>query len=176
MSNTEKNFLIKYEGSQITMFSDGKNDYINITEMAKAWKYRKSIVKWLRNKQTIDFYWAFGNPGVGNFLDAVTICNTTGISDIENNISVSVFPNPVSTQTILQTDLPDGRQAILHNATLTVDNCFGQTVAQIKNINGQIITFKRENLPSGLYFYKVTGDKGQGTSEVIATGKLIITD
>jgi len=51
-----------------------------------------------------------------------------------------------------------------HNATLTVDNCFGQTVAQIKNLRGQTISFNRDNLTSGLYFYKVTGDKGQGRS------------
>jgi len=72
---------------------------------------------------------------------------------------------------------------LLHNATLTVDNCFGQTVTQIKNISGQTVIFNRGNLASGLYFYKVTGDKGQGTRdegrgtrEVIATGKLVITD
>lgn len=53
----EKNTLITYQGNQITMFSDGRNDYINLTEIAKAYKTygRKSIVKWLKNKQTIEF-------------------------------------------------------------------------------------------------------------------------
>ena len=51
----EVNSIIKYEGSQITMFSDERDDYINLTEMAKAWKERKSILTWIRNTQTIDF-------------------------------------------------------------------------------------------------------------------------
>ena len=52
--------MITYEGNQITMFSEGeKKDYINLTEMAKAWKYRKSIVKWLKNRQTLDFLCAW---------------------------------------------------------------------------------------------------------------------
>jgi len=37
------------------MFSDEQNDYINITEMAKAWKSRKSIRSWIRNKATLEF-------------------------------------------------------------------------------------------------------------------------
>jgi len=53
--NKEKNAMITYNGNQITFFSDGINDYINLTEMAKAWKYRKSILTWLRTKQTIEF-------------------------------------------------------------------------------------------------------------------------
>lgn len=41
----EKNTLITYQGNQITMFSDGRNDYINLTEIAKAHKNygRKSL-------------------------------------------------------------------------------------------------------------------------------------
>ena len=47
--------LISYNGNQISLYSDGKGNYINLTEMAKAWKNRKSINKWIRTKQTLDF-------------------------------------------------------------------------------------------------------------------------
>lgn len=47
--------LISYNGNQISLYSDGKGNHINITEMAKAWKNRKSINKWIRAKQTLDF-------------------------------------------------------------------------------------------------------------------------
>lgn len=76
-----------------------------------------------------------------------------------------IFPNPFSTQTTFQTD------NLLQNATLTVDNCFGQTVKQIKNISGQTITLHRDNLTSGLYFVRLTED-----SKVIAIKKVVITD
>ena len=51
----EKNVVIEYEGKQISMFSDERNDYVNITDMAKAHKGRKQIKSWLKNKQTLDF-------------------------------------------------------------------------------------------------------------------------
>ncbi len=74
----------------------------------------------------------------------------TGIADMKNSFTINIFPNPFSAQTTLYTANP------LNNATLTVDNCFGQTVAQIKNISGQTITFNQDNLPSGLYFVRLT--------------------
>jgi len=93
--------------------------------------------------------------------------------DISNSVAdnfqlkkIYSSPNPFSIQTTLQTDNP------LHNATLTVDNCFGQTVAQIKNINGQTITLlHRDNLPGGLYFIRLTEE-----NKIIAIDKLVITD
>jgi hypothetical protein len=47
--------MISYNGNQISLYSDGKENYINLTEMAKVWSYRKSINKWLVNRQTLDF-------------------------------------------------------------------------------------------------------------------------
>jgi len=79
--------------------------------------------------------------------------------------SFKVFPNPFSTQTTLQTDI------LLHNATFTVYNCFGQTLKEITNISGNTATFYRDNLPSGLYFIRLTQENKQ-----IETKKLIITD
>lgn len=77
----------------------------------------------------------------------------------------TVYPNPFSTQTTLQTD------NFFYNATLTMENVFGQTVKQINNISGQTVTLLRDNLPSGLYFVRLTQD-----SKIITTKKLLITD
>lgn len=54
MSN-EKNLIIAYQGTQINLFSDEANEYLNITDMANACKNRKSILTWIRNTQTVDF-------------------------------------------------------------------------------------------------------------------------
>ena len=88
-----------------------------------------------------------------------------GVNEINFQRTVSLFPNPFFTQTTLQTDIP------LVNATLTIDNCFGQTVKEIKNINGQTVTFSRDNLASGLYFVRLTEE-----NKIIAVDKLVITD
>lgn len=59
--------LITYNGNKISLYSDGKENYINLTEMAKAWKYRKSINKWMVNRQTIDFLIVWEKKNNPNF-------------------------------------------------------------------------------------------------------------
>jgi len=87
-----------------------------------------------------------------------------------------ISPNPFSTHTTLQTN------NLLKNATLTVHNCFGQQVKQLKNINGQTVVLSRDNLPSGLYFLRITPSPSGsppnlgGDKEGVATEKLVITD
>lgn len=96
-------------------------------------------------------------------LDNIIYTNSINEENLSN--AFVIFPNPFSTQTVLQTDNP------LKSATLTVDNCLGQTVKQIRNISQQTITLNRDNLPSGLYFVRLTQD-----NKVIAAGKLVIAD
>ncbi|GAB4446753.1 MAG: hypothetical protein OHK0036_00040 [Bacteroidia bacterium] len=110
-------------------------------------------------------YMTYDRPGVGVYLHKYQVQNTTGIdSPPKSENTLQVFPNPFSTQTTLQVDRP------LHDATLIVYDYLGQTVAQIKNINGQTIIFNRGNLASGLYFVHLTQD-----NQLIATKKLLIT-
>ena len=92
-------------------------------------------------------------------------CSSTGIEENEMNSGISIYPNPFSSSTTLQT------YHFLCNATLTVYNCFGQTVVLIKNISGQTVTFNRGNLPSGLYFIRLTEE-----NKTIAVDKLVIVD
>lgn len=94
-----------------------------------------------------------------------TLCLTSGVNDITEQPSVSIFPNPFSTQVTLYTD------KYFNDVTLTVYNSFGQLVKQIKNISGQTVTIFRENLSSGVYFIRLT----QGI-KTISVNKLVITD
>ena len=92
-------------------------------------------------------------------------CSTNSNNNYDNISELYIFPNPFSALITLRTTVP------LHNATLTIDNIFGQTVKQIKNINGQTVVLSRDNLSSGLYFIRLTQD-----SKVITADKLAITD
>ncbi len=103
----------------------------------------------------------------GTFSTSISNMNTNrhlGIAEVANQDMISMYPNPFSSQTTLRTN------NYLKNATLTLDNCFGQTVRQMKNISGQTITLYRDNLPSGLYFYRLTQD-----NKVFEIGKLVIS-
>ncbi|MFC1731078.1 T9SS type A sorting domain-containing protein [candidate division KSB1 bacterium] len=78
----------------------------------------------------------------------------TGISVLYNlEFIIDVFPNPLSSQTILSTN------QLLQNATLLIFNCFGQTVKQINNINGNTHTIKRDRLPNGIYILFLTNNE-----------------
>lgn len=88
-----------------------------------------------------------------------------GINEITTENIFSIFPNPFSTQTVLQTNKN------INNATLTVYNSTGQTVKQIDKLSGQTIIFNRDNLPNGLYFIRLTQD-----DKTFSADKLVITD
>lgn len=90
--------------------------------------------------------------------------STASIPGIENNDQLSVFPNPFSSETTLQTVKP------LKNATLTLENISGQTVKQINNISGQTVILSRDNFPGGVYFIHLREENK------IYTHKLMITD
>ena len=69
--------MITYNGSQINLYSDERYDYVNLTDMAKAWRGRKSIRSWMRNQVTIAFLAAWERKNNPNFngaqMDAIKV-------------------------------------------------------------------------------------------------------
>ena len=103
---------------------------------------------------------------IGTDGAVITLCSTVGINDSKNsNLEITFFPNPFSSQITLWID------KFFKNASLTAYNSFGQTVKQIDNLSGQTIILHRDNLPSGLYFIRLTEE-----NKTIAVGELVITD
>lgn len=100
---SEQDLIITYQGTQISLYSDERNDYVSLTDMAKAWKSygRKSIPKWMRNKQTIDFLCAwerkhnpnFDGTNIGAVLTAIKNPNFTLSTEywINNTKAIGIF-------------------------------------------------------------------------------------
>jgi hypothetical protein len=93
------------------------------------------------------------------------IINTIGIDEFDQNTHVFIFPNPFTSEAILQSEVH------LTDVTLTVVNSVGQTVYQINNIHGKMVTIQRNALPAGLYFVQLTDNHQR-----IATKTCVITD
>ncbi len=112
---------------------------------------------------------AYMNANKSGAKDATASYNThclgTGIANLINDDEITIYPNPFSSQTTLQTSNP------FNNATLTIYNSLGQTVKQIKNISGWSVTLFRDNLPRGLHFLHLTEN-----NRTLAIDKLVITD
>ncbi len=89
---------------------------------------------------------------------------STGSENPDENKS-AIYPNPFSSKTFLHTSKP------FKNVSLTFYNSIGQAVRQMDKLTGQTIILHRDNLPTGLYFVRLTQD-----NQVIATKKIIITD
>lgn len=174
-----------------TCMGDGGGIFQNCGSPSKQLAYADTLLSWYKNDTSkiigmtwftvVDPYLGWQTPSTlwntCGLVDSngVTVqsagtlwrhdCITTGSNEIYSKNNLTVFPNPLSTQTTLQTTNS------FQNATLTVYNSFGQTVKQIDNLSGRSILFHRGNLASGLYFIRLTQD-----SEVIATKKIVITD
>lgn len=89
----------------------------------------------------------------------------SSIKESDANEDIIVFPNPFSSQAILQTEND------FQNASLTIYNSLGQPVKQLQNIYGQTIMLGRDNLSGGFYFLHLTQD-----NKILKTVKIVITD
>lgn len=88
-----------------------------------------------------------------------------GLDDISQPEEFSIYPNPFSSSVTISSN------SILKNTTLSVYNSSGKIVKEIQNISGETITFSREGLPIGLYYFQLTED-----NKTIFSDKLIIVD
>ena len=97
----------------------------------------------------------------------ISLCSTVGTSEfIPSTPYIAISTNPFSTFTTLNL------QGTCHNPSLFIYNLLGQVVETYYNTSlpNQQITIPRNQLSSGMYFYKVIDEN----KEVLGIGKMII--
>ena len=90
-------------------------------------------------------------------------CPSLGVDTIVKNEAVSVYPNPFSSSVNIM--ITDASQ--LNKSELVLYDMLGRQV-RTTAITQQLTTLSTDNLPSGMYFYKVTAD-----GKTIQSGKLV---
>jgi len=163
---------IKYDGYGTLKTPLGKTyDNVVRVEMTQTFPFPPYV--------STGYYWWTLNPlavpcfyGKDNFNDSIAkftffdYSHVTTVKDISKaDFSLNIYPNPFYLETTIQTS------NLLHNATLTVYNSYGQKVKQIKNISGKTVNFHRDNLSSGMYIIWLTQD-----NKTISADKLVIID
>ncbi len=78
---------------------------------------------------------------------------------------MTIYPNPITENTTLRLPTP------MDNATLIIENSFGQRVMEQNNINGHTFSLSLDDLTDGIYFVKVL-DKKNGT----ITSKIVVNN
>jgi len=101
-------------------------------------------------------YYNFG------YLDSL---NNLSTNEKNSKTQIQISPNPFSFFTTLHAT------ESFKNATVLIYNSNGEKVKQMENYSGQTITLYRDNLPSGLYFIRLT----EG-SKVLLSDKIMIID
>jgi len=103
--------------------------------------------------------------GCSEVSDCITINDVSGVNENGSDLNYSIFPNPFSNSTTIQTLAP------IDNGTLIIYNMYGQIVKQISAITGQTIFVSRDDLPNGLYFFRICEDE-----KIISEDKFLIVD
>lgn len=105
------------------------------------------------------------------FLQSEIMIEVTAVTSISHPILESegqgayIYPNPFSQSATLI--MPPGYHS--KHLTFTMFDILGNEVKRIEKISSNGIIIERENLKSGVYFYRVEDEK-----EMIETGKLLI--
>jgi hypothetical protein len=135
----------------------GDTNFVDISGISNTTNY-KVLIYVVRD--------ADSSYAINPVLSSGTANSGTGIeSTVDEEIAITVFPNPFSTVTTLQIN-----QA-LKNASISVYNAVGQQVKQMNNVSGNAITFQRDTLLAGLYFIQITQD-----NKTYNVNKLLISD
>jgi hypothetical protein len=103
------------------------------------------------------------NSGTGFDIVLASLNNVTSLNNIDNNTNIRIFPNPFYDKTTIQFENNNDIKYELY-----LYDVLGNELRkyEIKNHSFEI---SKENLTSGLYFFKI-----KDSQEIIASGKLII--
>lgn len=110
-----------------------------------------------------------GSFGAYYFVDdiSITAAKVTGIESL-NESMIGIYPNPFSTSTTIK--IYDER---FTKYDFKLFDTIGREDLNLK-LQTPDLKLDRGDLKRGIYFYKVTGDRGQGAREIIGAGKLIV--
>lgn len=113
--------------------------------------------------------WGFTSEDEMMVLVIMYVDDTTGVvvTDIEDRNNpldgVQVFPNPMQDETFVQ--LP----AEIGTVTFRLFDAIGQEVKRMEGVSSSNFSFRREQLPPGMYIYRIEDQLGR-----FALGKLLI--
>ncbi len=148
-----------------TCFAVGDNGTImRTTDGGATW--RKQISGTTRHLTSVacpDNHTCFAVGDSSTILKTTTGGETGVLPDEQAARRISIYPSNSAFTIRLA--------SVLHNASMSVWNLFGQRVRRIDNQTGNDITMDSEDMPSGLYFLSI-----QQNNDIVYTGTFMIAE
>lgn len=96
---------------------------------------------------------------------SIFVNNCVGIVNQIENTELKVYPNPFTDEATFVI----GSSVVLKDASLHVYDILGKEVVSLVNIQNHEFKMQRNNMTTGIYFYRLVND-----SKMIGSGKLMI--
>lgn len=103
------------------------------------------------------------DPHSGVMLGQITVNNTVGIKEANDETGIKVYPNPA--ETVVNFDMKD----IEEEMEISLYNAIGAKVKVLKLTKVAEATMDINELPSGMYLYQI-----EAGNTVLKTGKLMV--
>ncbi len=97
--------------------------------------------------------WGYGKADA---FSTLTNCGNVSVSEVEENLSVHLYPNPSSTEITLLVNEE------IQNPHVTITDLLGKKVKDVL-LNGRYSVISVRDLKSGIYFVKIESTKGSCT-------------
>ncbi|MCH8904551.1 MAG: T9SS type A sorting domain-containing protein, partial [Bacteroidetes bacterium] len=165
----EANFTYNFQTSFAVGFIDS-----SLNSLSWHWSFGDGDTSVLQNPAHT--YSSYGTYPVcvivSNSCYTDTFCDSINILPVGLNYRsdknlARIYPNPFSSSTTFNFST-----ALFNSGapfSVAIYDLFGRQVKKVENINSEIIVIQRDDLRSGMYFYKLLNQFG-----VLANGKLII--
>jgi photosystem II stability/assembly factor-like uncharacterized protein len=166
-------------------FIDPDNGHV-LAELGWAQEYRILLSNDGGQSSTMEYTTGWNFYGGGVVLNAFTFVDetgyttgshglvkkyyptATGISEEVFKGTANIYPNPFSTSATLQ--IAGWNNLKTKHVELKIHDAFGREVLR-SEISAPNFELQRGDLPKGIYFYRINNG-----SEILATGKLVVTD
>lgn len=168
-STVSSNFPFTPQINDTSIISDTTNwTLISGTYIASGGEKYITIGNFNTDSNTPSVFIGFSSTMAYFYIDSVSVvdCSSSSVGSEQTFISsIILFPNPIKEKTTLQFD-----NFTKDNFTLIIFDSKGQVVQRIYNITGNRVEIEKQNLTSGIYFYRLQ------SKEKIASGKIIIEE
>ncbi len=150
-------------GSALTTHADVSGIYLPAA--AGDWRHKTAILTATKGSNMVVKFVATSGGGQYGWLDNLKITNTTGVENVLNASSVSLYPNPAREMAKLEFTLSQKS-----NVTINVTDALGRTVATVANgmMNQgvQSVDIPTANLSAGVYNVSIQTEEGNLTQRL----------